>query len=233
MPRKLSVVVVVLCLCAGVRAQIVTDDAVTTDSVDLFAEPPAEQKQKSAAFAMVQSLVMPGLGQQYLGIRQRAALYFATEALFVFGAILAESYSRRMFEDARTVAWINAGARGGPGADEQYWRDVGLYLDSRGYNDIQELNRTPEHKYVEQHLQWAWVDDEYREEYLDKRKDATNFHVASTLFAGAMILNRVVSFVDARIATLRRRRTTVSSLRLQPRMSPDLSTVAVTVSGDF
>ncbi len=233
MHKQFVIAAVVMCLSGGAWAQIDTEDEVTTDSLDLFSEPAPDEKQKSAGLAMVQSLVLPGLGQQYLGIRRRAAVYFGAELLFVFGAILSESYSRHLFEDAQVMAWRYASARGGPGADEQYWRDVGLYEDSQGYNAIQELNRTPENKYVQKHLYWQWIDEEYRDEYIEKRKDATDFHVASTFFAGAMILNRVVSFVDARIATLRRRRTALSRVRVDPRLSPDLSSMAVTVSGEF
>ncbi|MBD3243303.1 MAG: hypothetical protein GF331_22120, partial [Chitinivibrionales bacterium] len=164
---------VLLLNAAGAHAQIEAGEEITTDSVDLFSEPVVERR-KSPTFAMIQSLVLPGLGHQYLEKPGRALTYFSTDFLLLFGAIFCESYSRHLTEDARTMAWVYAGARGGPGADERYWKDVGLYLDSDGYNRVQELNRTPENKYAEPHLQWAWVDEEYMDEYIETRDDATD-----------------------------------------------------------
>lgn len=224
---------VLLLWAAAAHAQIETEGEITTDSIDLFSEPQVEHR-KSPTLAMIQSLLVPGLGHQYLGKPQRALTYFSTDLLLIFGAVFCESYSRHLNEDARTMAWVYAGARGGGGANENYWQNVGLYLDTDGYNRIQELNRTPENKYVEPHLQWAWVDEEYMDDYLETRDDATDFHIASTFLIGGMVLNRLVAFIDTRIATLRRKSTPrASRIDIDPQISAGLGTVGVTLSGTF
>jgi hypothetical protein len=226
-------VAVAALLVSSATAQITTQEEVVTDSVDVFSEP-AERDGKSPGFAMLQSLVLPGLGQQYMGQQKRALTYFSAELLCLFGAIFCEQYSENLFGDARTMAWVNAGARGGSGADKAYWRDVGNYPDSYGYNREQELNRTPENKYVAPNLQWAWADTTLMNDYVGKRDEATDFHVASTFFIGAMVINRLISFIDIRVATLRGRTPrAVSRIHVDPRLDQRSGLMGMTVSGSF
>jgi hypothetical protein len=224
-----SSAVIVFLLPVLAWAQIVTEEVITTDSVDLFAAP--DSTGTSAGWAMVQTLLVPGLGHQYLGKPRRALTYLGAEALFVFGAILCERYSDRLTEDSRRFAWTYAGAQGGTGADERYWRQVGLYLDADEYNRVQELNRTPEDKYVAPNLQWAWPDESYMDDYVGRRDNATSLHVVSTFLIAAMVLNRVVSFIDVRVTTLRRSRDRATTLR--PHVSDGLRRVGLLLQHRF
>jgi len=217
---------------AAVQAQVVTEETIITDSVDLFSEPPRDSV-RHPALAMAGSLLIPGLGQQYLRRPGRALVYYSTDLLCLFGAIVCEGRSRRMMEDSRTIAWAFAGARGGPGADSRYWQAVASYEDSRGYNNVQELNRTPENKYVDPHLQWAWVDTAYQRDYMETRDNATSFHVASTFLVGAMVLNRLVSFIDARVTTRRRSTGTAPRVSVHPSFDPSAASAGVSISSDF
>ncbi len=219
----------------GLAAAQVTviEETVTTDSIDLFAEPPADSA-RSAGLAMAANLLLPGLGHQYLRKPRRALTYYSTELACLFGAVACGRYSRRLMDDSRTMAWFYAGARGGPGADGEYWKAVGSYIDVDGYNHVQELNRTPEDKYVEPNLVWAWVDTSYQNEYNRTRDDANSYHIASTFCIGAMVLNRVVAFIDARVVTRRRSSSQrLSSVRFSPVSGPGDSPVGLSVSGEF
>jgi hypothetical protein len=227
-----SVLTGLLLLAAAATGQIVTEERVVTDSVDLFSQPQKESR-KSAGLAMAASLVLPGLGHQYLGARRRALVYFGTDVLLVFGAVLSERSSHRIYEDARAYAWTYAGAGGGRVADDTYWQNVGHYLDSRGYNQVQELNGTPEHKYVDPQQQWAWVDEEHMDTYAGHREDAASYHVASSFFIAALVLNRVVAFVDVRIATLRGHSARPAAVRIEPRYSPLDGSLAVSLTRSF
>jgi hypothetical protein len=222
-------------LSSAVVAQVtVIEETITTDSVDLFATPVADSAAKSSAIAMMGNLLVPGLGHQYLNRPGRALTYFTLDLACLFGAVMCERYSRRLMDDSRTMAWFYAGARGGPGADQEYWQTVGSYLDSDGYNHVQELNRTPENKYVESNLQWAWVDTSYQKEYTRTRDDATSFHIASGFMVGAMVLNRVVAFIDARVVTRRNSSSRrLSSIRFAPVVGRDGSAAGMHVSGEF
>lgn len=222
-------IVLVAGALVATRAQIVTEQMIATDSIVILNDVPADSA-KSPGLAMLGNLVFPGLGHQYLGKRGRALTYFSAELALIFGAVLCESRSRRLFDDARTIAWTYAGARGGAGANDEYWDAVSGYLDSDGYNHVQELNRTPEEKYVEPNLQWAWADTSYQDDFVETRDDATSFHIAATFMIGGMILNRVVSFVDARISTKRRAQRGPSRVGLSTAIDPFAQRVDAVVS---
>jgi hypothetical protein len=106
-------------------------------------------------------------------------------------------------------------------------------MDSKGYNHVQELNRSPEHKYVERHLEWAWVDETFMERYTRIWENATRFHVASSFLIGAMVLNRVISFVDTRTATRYRGVRGGAALNVSPEVASDLSSVGLRISHRF
>ena len=88
--------------------QVVVEESVTTDTVDLFAKKNAPQK--SGILAMTASILLPGLGQQYLGQKEKALAYFSAEALFIFGAVFCDRYSQQIFNNAKSYAWEHANA---------------------------------------------------------------------------------------------------------------------------
>lgn len=92
--------------------------------------------------AMCASIVLPGLGQQYLGDNTKALAYYSAEALFIVGAVFCSHYSRTVFDNAKAFAWDHAEAQGGAGANDQYWQNVADYDESDGYNQSLSLGTT-------------------------------------------------------------------------------------------
>ena len=218
---------------SGVFAQTTGGDRTETDTVDVFKEPEAVVQKKSEALAIASTLLLPGLGHKYIGEETSALSYLTAEAVLIVGAIFCEQHANRLFENSKVQAWTYAHTEGWAGADEKYWQNVGNYLDSKGYNNIQEYNRTPDGKYLDPVQQWAWADDSYRKEYRAQREYANGFHVASSFLIGAMVLDRVIAFVDVR--TRMRQGKIVKSARIEvtPRISPDLSTAGITLNARF
>lgn len=211
---------VVLAAAHPSAAQTSSEQTIQTDTVDILRQREM-QSGKSAGLAIFQSIILPGLGHQYLGMQDHAMPYFAAEALFIFGAIFCEQYSSRLIENSRLYATQYAGAEGGTGADNNYWQNIGDFLDSKGYNSAQELSGTPGQKYVSANLQWNWVDTSYMTQYRKIRSNGNNFHVASTFFIGAMVLDRVIAFVDTRATTRNAKARKVSRLSVTPELSVD------------
>jgi hypothetical protein len=180
-------------------AQVIIEPDVITDSIDVFAG--SEKPSQSRISASIVSLIIPGLGHQYMGNSNSALPYYCAEALFVCGMIFSERYSRRMFSDSRSYAWMYANVQGGEDGNDYYWQNVGSFMDSDEYNRIMELNRTPEDKYTGENQSWRWSDEYFRTEYAGIRETATRFHVVSSFCIAAMVLNRVVSFIDIRRIT--------------------------------
>jgi len=221
-----------LLLCGGTLAQVSVQEDVVTDSVDVFTT--VEQRSgKSTGLAMFSTILLPGLGHQYLDRQPRALTYFTTEALIVFGAILCESHSRRLFDDALAFAWKYARVEGSGNASEQFAQNLSYVQHSDDYNRIMDNNRDHELKYTDENLTWSWADESLMEEYAQKREWATTFHVASSFLIGTMVLNRVIAFVDLRASTRTKGVRAVSFQRLSPSVSPDLKSASIRLSATF
>ena len=73
-----------------------------------------------------------------------------------------------------------------------------------GYNQIMDLDGMPDRdKYLDPDLQWRWADESYRKQYNDLLKKSLRYKVAANFCLGAMLLNRIVSFVDLPAITAR------------------------------
>ena len=214
-----------------IHAQVIVEPDVVTDSIDVFSG--SRKPDKSRAAAAFTSLLIPGMGHQYLGIKNRALAYFSAEALFICGMIFSERYSRRLFDDSKGYAWLYADAEGGSGANDYYWQNVGRFMDSDEYNRVMELNRTPEDKYTPQSLQWRWIDEFYKDEYNGLRETATRFHVTSSFFLAAMVINRVIAFIDIRRSTKYKGVQGKLSLKVHPHYSPATRNVGLTLVHDM
>jgi hypothetical protein len=221
--------------------QVVVEDSVTTDTVDLFAKT-AEGSEKSGILAMAASIVLPGLGQQYLGQKERALAYFSAEALFIFGAVACNSISSQIFNNAKAYAWEHANVTGGAGADAVFWQNM-RYFDesdglnqsiSRGYNQMQELiYRDQEKDYLTSNLQWRWDDPSNRKTYATFLNKSHSYQVAASFLVGAMVLNRLVSFVDARFAAQHQVSASRSALLISPSCDPRTGSSGICLNADF
>ena len=205
-PQLLRSTVLPALLVAGLlstaHSQVVVEETVRTDSVDVFSA--GRQTGKSPGLAMAASVAVPGLGQQYLGNRNRAMVYFVAEAALWCGLVYCESSSRKLFRDSEVFAGQWAGVQGGRGADDHYWSMVGKFLDTKDYNAALELNREDDlsgKEFSRDNLQWRWTTDSLRNVYNNIRSDATRFHVATSFMVAGLVLNRAIAFIDARVST--------------------------------
>ncbi len=213
------------------HAQVDVEPDVVTDSLTFFDSD--EGPRKSRAVATLTTLLLPGLGHQYLGNERRAMLYFTTELVSWLGLAFNEGYSRKLLSDSRALAFAHADVQKGHSADDSYyWQLLRHYGDRDSYNRDMELNRTPELKYVDEGVRWKWEDDFYKEQYGQLREKATNFHVVGSFFIAGAVLNRVIAFIDIRIAT-RHKASSVADLHFQPSYDPLSETTALTFTGKF
>ncbi|HUI91307.1 MAG TPA: hypothetical protein VLX68_03575 [Chitinivibrionales bacterium] len=243
MPHRAIIAVILLataCLLPA-RAQVTVEQDVTTDTVDLFAKNAAAPK-KSAVLAMCASVILPGLGHQYLGDDAKALIYYSAEALFIFGAIACDHYSKTIFNSAKAYAWEHAQAQGGQGADDNFWNNVGQYDESdgynenmaRGYNEQMELiYRDQEKDYLTPNLQWHWDDPANRKTYNGFLQQSLSWQVASSFFLGAMVLDRLVAFIDARVTAKNMETKALSSIKFVPQYDPQARASGLTLNISF
>jgi hypothetical protein len=187
----------VLAGAGALGAQVTVEDTVVTESVDLFA---VKEVKKPGALAMLSSVVLPGLGHEFINRSDRAVIFFALEASCIAGMAWSERSSRVLSDNARTVAATHALVRGSVGGD-YFWHTIGLYQDADEYNRFLEYNRTAaisSRKFVADSVQWRWDDEYSRKEYNGLRTAADRFHLAATFFIAAMVVDRLAAFLDTR-----------------------------------
>ncbi len=219
------------------HAQVVVEETITTDTVDIFTRGDKDrQGRRFPKLAMLMNLVLPGLGHQYLGDEKRAMVYFSTEALLVFGMVFSESYSNKMYRNSKSYAWRYADTKCTKDPGNEYWKIIGskYYMSYKEFNNEMELIGETDMKYVEPDEIWYWESEYYQETYREMREAATSFHVVSSFFLGGMILNRVVSFIDARIASkYDTYQTGRNEIEILPYYSLNDKEVGVSITGNF
>lgn len=222
---KIKLLLIVIFVTMFLSAQVIVEDEVLTDTVNLFDASNASKKyedaSKSVALTMFGNILLPGLGHKYIGRDKKAFSYFAVEAVALLGTIFTRQYSNKVYSNSRAFASSYAGTRSDRGDDDEYWKNIAIkeYATIDNYNYIQELNRNPDKKYVEDNDYWEWGSDDSQKEYREMRETASNLQIASSFFLGAMLLNRAVSMIDGRISAKRYNESVFSDLSFQPRNS--------------
>lgn len=90
-----------LMLSAFTAGAQLTVEEITTDSINLFAE--NKETFKSSKLAMSATVLLPGLGHQYLGRSNSALAYLSMDLLAFFGAVFCEQYSRKLQSEAKDM----------------------------------------------------------------------------------------------------------------------------------
>jgi hypothetical protein len=166
--------------------------------------------------ALLFSLLLPGVGEMYMGHKGRATGFFVTEgAIWAhFAAWEVAGHLRK--DDYIEQARLNAGV-GVSSESDDYWRLVGIYDRSSGTGpDTYEesLRRdarlefpndpAAQDAFVAERLPvgsraWDWTSSALQGSYVDTRQNATRaFNRAKFSFALA-ILNRIASAIDTQI----------------------------------
>jgi hypothetical protein len=158
------------------------------------------------------SLAFPGAGQLYLGNGDRARQFFLAECAvwFGFGVLQLQGHLRR--DAYEQHAELFAGAK--TGMDDDYYRAVGKYLQSDpppgSYNE--EVRRDARVRYPDDRNaqlryegengywgdeSWRWESAARQSEYLELRTSSNRAFHHSNYFIAGMIVNRILSAIDA------------------------------------
>jgi hypothetical protein len=190
------------------RAEALNDLSAGSGSMQaqLFASRSASRKSTRKAFFL--SLLLPGLGQRYLGQSNRAKIYMGAEA-GVWIAVAGFRVQGSLREDRyREYAEIVGGADPSV-ADDDYYKDLALY----GSSDVHALvirwearalfpdDRDAQHQYYLDNIYpedkaWSWPNQESFDEYQRLRRRSRKAYRTSVNLIGLAVLNRLVSAID-------------------------------------
>lgn len=156
-----------------------------------------ETQHKSPGLALLASLAVPGLGELYAG-RYDVGKYstIAEVSLWIFYTA-AEVYSGQVRNDAISYAKIYAGAEVA-GKPDQFFVDIGNFLNTEDYN-IKKIHDGDYELIYPNSLsyQWQWQSDADRARFKSLRIKADEYLNYGRYTAAVIILNHLVSAIDA------------------------------------
>jgi hypothetical protein len=165
---------------------------------------------------MALSLLVPGLGHQYTDRSSSALAYLTVDVLSIAGMIFFERFSRQYESNARSFAALYADADASI-KNEKFWQYVAAFNSSTEYNNTARLARLEKDEYYNQeNYQWKWTSEDLRNEFNSRRNSSRKLHIASAFCIGAMVLDRVIAFVDVRAATRYRLTKVQTSFSIDP-----------------
>jgi len=163
-----------------------------------FSETTSERPgRKSLQQALLYSFLLPGMGEYYAGSTKKARYFWAAEALLWGGFIGFRLASDAKEDDYVRYAQLNAGI---DLKDESEFtrKMVGFYQDTEEYNAAGRVSDRDRPYYDPNGaLSWQWSSPGAQDAYRELRNDSDELERRSNFMILGMILNRVVSMVDA------------------------------------
>lgn len=171
----------------------------------------ADKEKVSVVKAGLYSLVLPGLGQRYLGAKTRSTVFFIAEGAIwtTFAVFLVQESNRR--EEYREYAAVFAGVTGD--RDDEYYKQVGRFLSNEGVGGYNEwVRREARSKYFPDIVAmnefydrfaitgtdgWLWESEARFITYREIRESANQSERFALYTLAAAAVNRVVSVIDA------------------------------------
>jgi TM2 domain-containing membrane protein YozV len=152
--------------------------------------------KKNVGLAVVYSLLLPGMGELYVG-EYRVGKYFTiAEGMLWLTFTSLELYGTWLRDDARRFAVTHA-AINPEGKDDQYFIDIGNYFNLEDYTASKLRNRELDKIYDPSTHSWQWDNDANRTLYRGLRISHDRVFNNNQFVVAAIIVNHIVSAVNA------------------------------------
>ncbi len=163
-----------------------------------FYEPEETTATKSITRAYLYSLLLPGLGHQYLGDKSTARAFYISEASIWTTFLAFFSYGQWQEEKYENWAARYAGVNKPGEKGELFYDRVKEYQSRDFYNWITYLvNEDEDQLYpATKAWYWKWETDARRKEFKNILLSSIGSHKNARLCLGAAILNRLLSILD-------------------------------------
>jgi len=169
--------------------------------------------KKSVGLAAVYSLLLPGMGELYADAFGSGKYFLIAEGLLWLTYTGFEVHGNALRDDARAFASARAGVNV-LGKDDQYFIDIGNFIDINEYNDKKLRDREPSILYnPAAGYSWRWDSDAARATYRDQRVASDNMYNNRKFAVGAVIINHVASAINAARAAISRNKENQNSFR--------------------
>ncbi|HCI15769.1 MAG TPA: hypothetical protein DE027_02955 [Candidatus Marinimicrobia bacterium] len=156
-----------------------------------------QEKPKKNLNPVLQSALLPGWGQKSLNYSDRSRVFTYVESGLVLSIIGSTTYANILKKNYIAYAVAHA-AVSSSGKSHEYWVDIGNFSTIEDYNDEHLRNREMDDIYeVSPQWGWVWDSDSHRDFFEQKRILSDQMKQVASFGVGAMILNHMVSAIDA------------------------------------
>lgn len=156
----------------------------------------SNNEKKSAALAILYSVLLPGMGELYAG-DYSTGKYFTIADGVIWGFFTGFSiYGNNKENDYRSFAKSYGGVNVN-GKDGEYFANISLYQNIDEFNTEKELNREFNEVYNISTHYWDWQNSSNRKEYRELWSSSETAYNNVRFAVGALILNRIVSAIFA------------------------------------
>ncbi len=162
-----------------------------------------ESARKSVGLAAIYSLLLPGMGELYADDFTSGKYFLIAEGTLWLTYAVFDMYGSALRDDARVFAVANAGVDPA-GKDDQFYVNIGNFLNTAAYNDKKLRDREPDLLYLPNTgYEWQWNSEEARALYRDQRISGENVFNNRKFVVAAVIVNHVLSAINAGRSALR------------------------------
>ena len=156
-----------------------------------------QEKPKKNLNPVLQSALLPGWGQKSLNYSDRSRVFTYVESGLVLSIFGSTTYANILKKNYIAYAVAHA-AVSSSGKSHEYWVDIGNFSTIEDYNDEHLRNREMDDIYeVSPQWGWVWDSDSHRDFFEQKRILSDQMKQVASFGVGAMILNHMVSAIDA------------------------------------
>lgn len=158
--------------------------------------PKFDRSVSSTAGPFLSSLLIPGWGQYKQGRKNTAVMFIGFEVVMWGGIYLTQKYGNALEDDYIAYAVSHAGISSS-GKKHEYYVDIGNYSSQYEFNEVQQKERDYESLYMGEEYYWNWDSDNNRNHFEDLRIKSDSYKHSAIYFAGAIVINHLVSAVEA------------------------------------
>jgi len=152
--------------------------------------------EKSKAKAFFFSFLLPGAGQLYAEAKGRAKISLVSEAILWSLFFSFRTYGNWLRNDYLVFAATHAGVDIS-GKDKDYFANLSAYPSIYEYNEEMRRQRRSEEIYpLDSHF-WQWDNRASRLKYDQIRTSSERAYNRATLMIGGILLNHILSAIDA------------------------------------
>ena len=179
---------------------------------------------------VIKSLIVPGWGQKTLGKPKRARFFNYLESGILLTIIGSSTFANIKRKNYIAFASKHA-AISSSGKDHKYWVDIGNYKSIENYNNEHLRNREMNDLYPDdKKWSWDWDLESNRKKFEDKRIRTDQLELFATFGVGALIVNHLVSSIDALYL---KRVSSKKTLSIQPHNNLLLGSVGYSLTLSF